>query len=76
MKLLDLLRSQGLKPPTLSRQLREKLGIDVSIQGLAQYEEARSMRLDVLCGLRKLSGQSWSAIGKLLDEEFLPSKKP
>jgi len=74
MKLLELLRDQGLKPPTISRRLREDLSIDVSIQGVAQYENARSMRLDVLCGLRKLSGLSWSAIGKLLDDEFLPDE--
>ena len=76
MKLLDLLREKGLKPPTLSRKLREVLAVDVSIQGLHQYSDAKSMRLDVLCGLRKLSGESWASVGKMLDDEFLPKEKP
>jgi hypothetical protein len=56
----------------LAKSLRT-LGVDVTIQGLDGYdrETAKGMRLDVLCGLRKLSGKSWEEFGKYLDKEFL-----
>jgi len=47
-------------------------GVKITIPGVDSYErpEARSMRLDVLCGLRRLSGKTWEDFGKWLDEEF------
>lgn len=50
------------------------LGIEVTTQGVDSYEKptARSMRLDVLCGLRRIYGKNWNEFGKILDEEFGP----
>lgn len=46
--------------------------VKITIPGVDAYERdtAKSMRLDVLCGLRKLSGKDWNDFGKWLDEEF------
>ena len=48
------------------------MGVKITIPGIDAYERdtAKSMRLDVLCGLRKLSGKSWVDFGKWLDDEF------
>jgi len=57
------------------------LGVKITIPGVSGYNKksARSMRLDVLCGFRKLleieKGMSWDDFGKWLDEEFLPKNK-
>ena len=59
----------------LAKTLNQK-GISITIPGISGYNKssARSMRLDVLCGLRATSGLSWAEFGKWLDEEFLPKK--
>lgn len=73
MQLIKKIRDKtGAKNYTLAQAIRE-LGTSITVQGIDAYEkpEARSMKLPVLCGLRKFSGLSWSAFGQLLDEEFL-----
>lgn len=60
----------------LAKGLRDR-GIDISNSAIETYEQmGRSgrMRYDVLCGLRKVAGMSWSEFGKLLDEEFFQAK--
>jgi transcriptional regulator with XRE-family HTH domain len=62
------------------RLIRDKLGftkyrmgqeLGVSTTAIYQYEDkAESMRLDVLCRLRQVSGMSWNEFGKMLDGEF------
>lgn len=72
MKLIDKVRkSADLKDYGISKNLRH-LGVEVTTQGITSYSKdaARSMRLDVLCGLRKLAKVSWSEFGKWLDDEF------
>ncbi len=74
MRFLERIRDwAGKKNYGLMKACRE-VGVEVTTQGLDGYdkENARSMRLDILCGLRKASGKSWSEVGKALDEEFLP----
>lgn len=72
---MDLLKkikkAKDLKNYGISKQLNE-MGIKITIPGVDAYEQptARSMRLDVLCGLRKISGKSWEEFGKWLDQEF------
>lgn len=73
MNLIKKVRdSKQLKNYGIMKALRE-LGIEITTQGVDGYEKptAKSMRLDVLCGLRRITGLSWVAFGKLLDEEFL-----
>ena len=55
----------------ISKRLRND-GVEVTTQGIDAYERetARSMRLDILSGLRRLSGLSWNQFGKLIDDEF------
>lgn len=55
----------------VAKRLRE-IGIEITTQGIDQYdkEQARSMRLDVLVGLKRLSGLNWEKFGKMLEEEF------
>lgn len=72
MKLIQKVKDSGnLKNYGIMKGLRGQ-GIEITTQGIDSYErpDARSMRLDVLCGLRKLAGVSWSQFGKWLDEEF------
>lgn len=72
---MELLRKvkkvADLKNYGVAKQLNE-MGVKITIPGIDAYEQpsAKSMRLDVLCGLRKLSGKSWSEFGKWLDDEF------
>ena len=76
MKLIEKVRkSADLKDYGISKNLRH-LGIEVTTQGITSYskDNARSMRLDVLCGLRKLSGLNWNQFGKWLDDEFFREK--
>ena len=72
VKILELFRKRRITNYSLAKRLRAR-GVDVSIQGLDGYANARSMRLDVLCGLRAESGESWETFGKLLDQDFLPT---
>jgi hypothetical protein len=72
MKLLDQVKKErGLTNYGVAKQLRS-LGVEITTQGIDQYDKgkARSMRLDVLCGLKRLLGARWEAVGKLLEEEF------
>lgn len=74
MQLLEKIRTKtGLTNYAISPKMRDGPKVAITIQGLDAYdrETARSMRLDVLCGLRKVAGVSWSEFGKWLDEEFL-----
>ena len=53
--------------------LAQELGIVPSL--MDHYEKkGKSLKLDVLCKLRKASRLSWNELGKLLDEEFLKEK--
>lgn len=77
MQLLEKIRAvTGLKNYGISPKMRDGPGVLITIQGLDAYDRdtARSMRLDVLCGLRRITGLSWSEFGKWLDDEFLPAK--
>lgn len=58
----------------ISKRLTSE-GIPMTIGGVDAYFKpgAKSMRLDVLCGLKRLSGESWETVGKWLDDEFLPN---
>lgn len=72
MKLIKKIKdTKDLKNYGIMKALRSR-GIEITTQGIDSYEkpDARSMRLDVLCGLRKLSGLKWADFGKWLDEEF------
>lgn len=66
----------GLKNYGLMKRLRE-LGVEVTTQGIDGYERetARSMRFDVLSGLRKISGLTWGEFGDLIDAESKTYKK-
>jgi hypothetical protein len=71
MKIIEKIRKvTGLKNYGLMKALRD-LGVEVTTQGIDGYERetARSMRFDVLSGLRKISGLSWNEFGKLIDDE-------
>lgn len=75
MRLMQWIRSvTKRKNYSLSRDLREKHNVNITIPGIDGYDgdKAKSMRLDVLCGLRALTGLSWDEFGAKLDEEFLP----
>lgn len=77
MKIMDRIRQASkLKDYSLSKELRSRFQIEITIPGINGYSkpESKSMRLDVLCGLRKLSGVSWSEFGKWLDDEFIEKK--
>lgn len=54
-----------------------EMAVKITIPGVDGYEKdaARSMRLDVLAGMRILSGKDWEQFGKWIDDEFLPRKK-
>jgi len=67
----------GLKNYGVAQALRRRHGVEISITGLSGYDKpkARGMRLDVLCGIRRLSEQPWDEFGKWLDEEFLKQQK-
>lgn len=72
MKLLDQVkRKKGLTNYGVAKTLRS-MGVEITTQGVDQYDKgkARSMRLDVLVGLKRILEQDWSAVGKLLEEEF------
>lgn len=78
MKLMEWIRKvTGSKNYSLSKDLRNTYGIEISVPGIDGYDKdtAKSMRLDVLCGFRALSGKSWEDFGKRLDDEFLPKPK-
>lgn len=72
MKLIQKIRKAvGLTNYGIAKALKDR-GYSITIPGVDAYEKenARSMRLDVLCGLRQLSGKSWADFGAWLDEEF------
>lgn len=72
MKLISKIRNlTKLKNYGIAKTLKTQ-GVEVTTQGIDAYERptARSMRLDILCGLRRLSGKSWEEFGKWLDDEF------
>jgi len=76
MKLIEKIRNiKGLKNYGIMKHLRV-LGVEVTTQGIDGYDKptAKGMRLDVLCGLRKITGLSWQQFGKLLDDEFNKEK--
>ena len=76
MKFLEVVRKEAdATNYALSSKLRD-LGVNITVSGVDAYERknSQSMRLDVLAGLRKLSGLSWNELGKLIDEEFLTGK--
>lgn len=73
MKLLSLVKKERkLTNYGVAKALREEAGVIVTVQGIDQYEKgkARSMRLDVLVGLKRLLGTEWNIVGKVLEEEF------
>jgi hypothetical protein len=75
MRLVKTIRDAlKVKNYGLSPKLRDEVGVEITVQGLDGYDKdtAKSMRLDVLCGLRKVYGKSWDEFGKMLDAEFLP----
>lgn len=53
------------------------MNVKITIPGIDAYDKptAQSMKLSVLCAMRKLSGKGWEEFGKWLDEEFLPKRK-
>lgn len=55
----------------IAKELNEK-NVKITIPGIDAYERdtAKSMRLDVLVGLKRLSGKSWDVFGEWLEEEF------
>lgn len=65
-----------IKNYSIAKRLRE-MGVEITVQAIDQYDKtpAKSMRLDALCGLRRMSGMEWQDFGKWLDEEFLKGKK-
>lgn len=77
MRIIDKVKqvhAVGPKPASnynVAKRLRA-MGVDITTQGIDQYDkgQARSMRLDVLIGLKELSGLNWEKFGKLLEEEF------
>lgn len=75
MQLIEKIRARsGLTNYRIALTLKDQLKIPITIPGVDAYErpEAQSMKLSVLCGLRRVAGLSWSEFGKWLDEEFLP----
>lgn len=50
--------------------LAKQLGVP-STTILAAEKKGRSLRLDILAKLRKISGLSWTEFGRLIDQEFL-----
>lgn len=68
-------RKTGSKNYSIALAVRD-LGVPITVQGIDAYErpEAQSMKLAILCSLRRVAGLSWSEFGKWLDEEFLPKK--
>lgn len=77
MKIIKKVRdSADLKNYGIMKKLRD-IGIEVTTQGIDGYEKdsARSMRLDVLSGLRRISGVSWEEFGAWIDSEFKLKKK-
>ena len=71
VKLIKKVRDiTGLKNYGIMKALRDK-GVEITTQGVDGYERdtARSMRLDVLTGLKRISGLSWNEFGKLIDQE-------
>lgn len=54
--------------------LAKELGVPT--QSLDHLElKGRSIRPDVLCRLKRVSGLSWAAFGKLLEREYGHSKR-
>lgn len=56
-----------------------RLGVSVTISGVDAYlanKKVKSMRLDILCAVRRLSGMSWEKFGQDLDAEYLPTQLP
>lgn len=73
MDLLRRLREQtGLTCYGVAKALRN-IGIDTSTSNIDAYErnDSARIRLDILAGLRKVSGKSWTEFGRWIDEEFL-----
>lgn len=73
MKFLGkIIKKMGTTTYSLAKLLREN-GVDITHQGVDFYGrgKARSMRLDVVAGIRRLSGYSWEEMGKMIDDEFL-----
>lgn len=69
-KLLQKIKSAtGLKTLGIHK-LVKKSGCEVSSQALYYYQrpEAHSIRLDILCGLRKASGKNWAEFGRWIDD--------
>ena len=72
MNLLKKIREiSNIKNYSLKKRL-DDFGVEVSVTGLDGYDKptAKSMRLDILCGLRRVTGYNWAQFGALLDEEF------
>lgn len=61
----------GVTSYGLWRALR-RAGVEITQAGVDAYERKppRSMRLDVLCALKRISGMSWEELGKELEKEF------
>lgn len=67
-------KNTGLTNYSIAKALRSR-GVEITVQGIDSYEKltARSMRLDVLCGLEALNcehGVSHSQFWSWITEEF------
>lgn len=51
-------------------RLAKEVGLSTQALDYMIHTDTKGVRLSVLCRLRKVSGLSWSAFGKMLDGQF------
>jgi len=70
-----ILTKLGTTTYSLAKELRAN-GVEITHQGVDNYNRsrARGLRLDVLAGIRKLSGLSWEEMGAMIDDEYLSAQ--
>lgn len=51
-------------------RLAKEIGLSTQALDYMIHTDTKGVRLSVLCKLRKVSGLSWSAFGKVLDGQF------
>ena len=61
-----------LKTYSFAKLINES-GTTITRECIYYYEldKCKSMKLEVLCAMRRVGGLSWAELGKLLDAEFL-----